>query len=296
MSPSRKIYGTDIYYEAYGRGETVMYLQSALGGLNPGAYYFAGRMSANYRVIIWDTPGSGRSGADIRDVPGEYHLDCEYIKGLLDELGEECVHIAGCSGGGEMGLLFASVYPERVKSLAMYRPADTTTAPEREITKARYYDIADAADISMVEAFRFSENPPGTRFGNVSRWLSLLGQPDRERLMSMDNRKFAAVMRRWGDCMSAPGFYRAHLTDEELGRLTFPVLICVCPDDFHPACLGEELHRLLPRSELASAGGHRSEEDMYNDRIDENLFGGFTGFVDMYSDFMGRLSGRGVKL
>lgn len=289
MSPSRKIYNTDIYYEAYGRGETIMYLQSALGGLNPGAYYFAGRMSGNYRVIIWDTPGSGSSGADIRDVPSEYHLACEYIKGLLDDLGEEQVHIAGCSGGGEMGLLFAHAYPERVRSLAMYRPADTTTAPEREITKARYYDLADAADISMAAAFELSENPPGTRFGNISRWLSSLRQTDRERLMSMNNREFAAVMRQWGDYMSAPGFYRAHLTDEQLRKLTFPVFICTCPDDFHPACLGEELHSLLPCSELASAGGYRREEEMYNGLSDENAFGGFTGFVDMYEEFMGRL-------
>ena len=39
----------EIMYEAYGSGETVVYLQSILGGINPGAYYFAGRLSRRFR-------------------------------------------------------------------------------------------------------------------------------------------------------------------------------------------------------------------------------------------------------
>lgn len=48
--------GVNIYYEAYGDGTPTVYLQSPLGGINPGAYYFAGRMSAYSQTIIWDSP------------------------------------------------------------------------------------------------------------------------------------------------------------------------------------------------------------------------------------------------
>ena len=46
------------YYEAYGKGNIIVYLQSPLGSLNPGAYYFAGRLSGQFRVMVWNDPGS----------------------------------------------------------------------------------------------------------------------------------------------------------------------------------------------------------------------------------------------
>lgn len=147
--PKRYVNDINIMYEAYGKGDTVVYLQSVLGGINPGAYFFAGRLSRSFRVVIWDGPNCGQSGTIIKETPSEYHLACEYLAGLLDALGESSVHIAGCSGGGEMGLLFSALYPDRVKSLAVYRPTDTTSEAERGIVKARYFGIADAAAISM---------------------------------------------------------------------------------------------------------------------------------------------------
>ena len=59
--PKRFVHDIDIMYEAYGHGETIVYLQSVLGGINPGAYYFAGRMSNDFRVIIWDGPNHLRA-------------------------------------------------------------------------------------------------------------------------------------------------------------------------------------------------------------------------------------------
>ncbi len=292
MSPIRNACDTNIYYEAYGKGETVLYLQSVLGGINPGAYYFAGRISKKHRVIIWDGPNCGQSGVVIKDTQSEYHLACEYIKGLLDELGEKSVHIAGCSGGGEMGLLFAGLYPDRVKSLAMYRPTDTSCEIERAIVEARYYDLARAADISMENAVKYSENPSEGRFKNVSRWLAELCRRDSEKILGINGSDFARIMRRWGDQMSSPDFYRGHMSDEELGKINIPVLICTCPDDYHPQRLGDDLHRALPGSMLVSAGEYRRENEIYNEAEDENLFGGFTGFIDCYEDFINEKASR----
>ncbi|MCM1431481.1 MAG: alpha/beta hydrolase [Muribaculaceae bacterium] len=284
--PKRFVNDTDIMYEAYGRGETIVYLQSVLGGINPGAYYFAGRMSKNFRVIIWDGPNCGQSGVSIKHTDSEYHLACEYLAGLLDVLGEKSIHIAGCSGGGEMGLLFTHLYPDRVKSLAMYRPTDTSCTIEREVIRARYFDIAQRAEKSMREAISYSGNPPAEGFGNCSRWLADLYRKEKNKILEMDNRVFAEIMQTWGKWMENPLFYRANLCDRDLSGIKIPVLICPCPDDYHPESLAENLHDRLPNSTYIPSKKHRSQREIYDEAHDENAFGGFVDYVDEYEKFM----------
>lgn len=284
--PKRFVNDTDIMYEAYGKGETVVYLQSVLGGINPGAYYFAGRLSKNFRVMIWDGPNFGQSGVTIKNVPSEYHLACEYLAGLLDALGESPVHIAGCSGGGEMGLLFAHLYPDKVKSLAMYRPTDASCEIESEIIKARYFDIAEAAERSMRAAVEYSENPPRTRFGHISGWLAELYRKDSEKILGLNNNEFAEILTHWGKWMNSPNFYRANISDEELQKIKIPALIFPCSDDYHPERLAVDLHKNLSGSVYIPSERYRAENEIYNAERDENAFGGFTDFVDGCEKFI----------
>lgn len=277
-----------ILYEAYGTGEPLVYLQSVLSGINPGAYYFAGRMSKQFKVILWDGPNCGGSGVSIRNTPSEYHLACEALAKLLDGLGISSVHLAGCSGGGEMGLLFAHLYPDRVKSLAMYRPTDTSCKIEQEVIKARYFDLAKAAEHSMENAVAYSQNPPVSKFGTLSRWIADLYQKDPEKILQLNHREFTEIMHSWGNWMTNPLFYRANLSDLELAEIKLPVLLYPCPDDYHPEQLAEDLHRHLPNSFLISDQKRRSEEEIYNAPKDENPFGGFGDFVDEYDKFAER--------
>jgi len=276
----------NIWYEAYGKGDTIIYLQSVLGGINPGAYYFAGRLSEKFRVLIWDGPNCGQSGTTIKAAPSEYHLHCEYLEGLLNLLGENAVHIAGCSGGGEMGLLFAHLYPQKVKSLAMYRPTDTSCGLEQEIIRARYFDLANAARHSMRDAVELSEKPPQTRFGSVTRWLAELFFKDDKKILSMNNNEFSEIMECWGKWMGDPLFYRACLSDDELGKIEIPVLIFPCSDDYHPERLAADLHDNLPNSTYIPSEKHRTESEIYNAEKADNPFGGFADFVDAYQKFM----------
>ncbi|MCX4354872.1 MAG: alpha/beta hydrolase [Oscillospiraceae bacterium] len=276
----------NIWYEAYGSGDTIVYLQSVLGGINPGAYYFAGRLSENFKVIIWDGPNCGQSGMTIRKTLSEYHLHCEYLAALLDAIGERSVHIAGCSGGGEMGLLFAHLYPDKVKSLAMYRPTDTSCELEREIVKARYFDIAEASKVSMCEVVEFSKNPPKTRFGNISRWIAEVYFKNGEKILDIDNKEFSEIMTSWGKWMSDPLFYRACLDDEKLAKIKIPVLIFPCSDDYHPERLAVDLHNGLPNSVYIPSIKHRLEREIYDADNADNPFGGFVDFVDAYQEFM----------
>lgn len=283
--PKRMVHDTEIRYEAYGTGAPIVYLQSVLGGINPGAYYFAGRLSKNFKVLLWDGPNCGQSGAAIKNTVSEYHLACAYLAGLLDMLGLSSVHLAGCSGGGEMGLLFAHLYPGRVRSLAMYRPTDTSCQIEREIVQARYFDLADAAEKSMSNAVEYSRNPPAKPFGSLSGWLADLVRKDSEKILELDHREFAETMRNWGNWMGNPLFYRANLCDADLQKIDIPVLICPCPDDYHPKRLARDLHSLLPQSTCIPACSYRSPDEIYDAPEDENPFGSYGNFVDEYEKF-----------
>lgn len=274
-----------IYYEAYGAGETVVYLQSPLGGINPGAYYFAGRLSAHFRVLIWDSPNTGRSGVSLRKTPSEWHLCCQYLKELLDALGESAVHLAGCSGGGEMGLLFAHLYPDCVRSLAMYRPTDSASSAEQELFRARYFRLAEIVRTSSVsEAVEYSKSPPPSRFSGVSRWLWEIYEKDRDALLAFQGGDLAELLEGWGKWASEPLFYRANLSDAELSAITVPTLLCPCADEYHPERLSADLNEHLPNATLIPSARVRSEAEIYN-ALEEHPFGGFTNFVNEYEKF-----------
>lgn len=285
--PKQYVTDANIYYEAYGTGDTVIYLQSPYGGLNPGAYYFAGRLSGHFNVIIWDGPNNGQSDVVIKDTPSEYHLYCSCLKGLLDDLNVKSAHLAGCSGGGEMALLFAHLYPDMAESVALYRPTDTTSSIEKEIIKARYYDIAEfAQNHSMEEVIAYSENPPQTRFGHISKWIADLCHKDREKILGIKSENFSKIMCAWGDWMGSPTFYRANLSDSDLQKITVPVLVAACSDDNHPESIALDLHEYLPTSTYIPSSKHRTESEIYGAKYEEHPFGGFVDFVNDYEKFI----------
>lgn len=285
--PKQYITDAKIYYEAYGQGETIVYLQSTLGGINPGAYYFAGRLSGHFRVIIWDGPNNGQSDVILRDTLSEYHMYCSCLKELLSGLHISSAHLSGCSGGGEMALLFAHLYPEMTKSIAMYRPTDTTSSIEAEIIRARFHEVAEfAQNHTMEEVAAYSADPPRTRFGRCSAWIAELCRKDREKILKIPPKDFSSLMKSWGDWMASKTFYRANLSDAELRKITVPALISPCPDDYHPESIALELSSHLPNAVYRPSGTHRTEEEIYHAPEEAHPFGGFVQFVNHYEKFM----------
>ena len=75
------------------------------------------QLGASHRILIPDLPGFGDSSA-VADDP-EFGVDIQLTRLIqwLDALGLKKVHIGGHSMGGRIAFLFASRYPDRVKSL-----------------------------------------------------------------------------------------------------------------------------------------------------------------------------------
>lgn len=103
-----------IFYQDTGAGEPLMFLHGGLLSSDfsaPQIDFFAGK----FRVIAPDRRGHGRTSDS--EQPITYELMAADMVELLDHLGLNSVSIVGFSDGGNVGLVMASSYPDRVKML-----------------------------------------------------------------------------------------------------------------------------------------------------------------------------------
>lgn len=106
-----------VYYEESGNGDAVLLTPgfslniSDVSALNE-------TLSARYRVIAADLPGSGQSGPQPREYTRTYHTDdARVLLRLLESLGIAQAHLVGFSDGGESSLVMAGLDPGRVRSV-----------------------------------------------------------------------------------------------------------------------------------------------------------------------------------
>lgn len=106
-----------LYCEVHGapEGEPII-LSSGLGG---SASYWTPNLPAlceNYRVILYDHRGTGRSERKLPD-PTTIESMADDLATLMDGLGIENAHIIGHAAGGLAGLMLALKAPYRVRKL-----------------------------------------------------------------------------------------------------------------------------------------------------------------------------------
>ncbi|MCS3417676.1 2-hydroxy-6-oxonona-2,4-dienedioate hydrolase [Pseudomonas sp. BIGb0450] len=111
-----------LHYNDIGQGtETVVMLH----GSGPGASGWANfnrniepLVNAGYRVILMDCPGWSKSDPIVSE-GSRSHLNAQALKGLLDALDLDQVHIVGNSMGAHTTVAFALDYPERIGKLVL---------------------------------------------------------------------------------------------------------------------------------------------------------------------------------
>src|SRR5215218_10000008 len=90
-----------VYYEESGSGEPLLLLPG-WGGTIDELAQLRETLSANFRVIAADLPGSGKSGPQPRTyTPTYYQDDAPVFLALLDGIGASPAHLVGFSDGGE---------------------------------------------------------------------------------------------------------------------------------------------------------------------------------------------------
>ncbi len=106
-----------IYYEVYGKGNTVVLLHGGLFGSTIEMADFIDSLSKTFQVIAISTRGHGKSEI------GSDSLTLEQRAGdvlnVINEVTKEKVSIIGFSDGGYTAYKFASLYPDRVNKMVV---------------------------------------------------------------------------------------------------------------------------------------------------------------------------------
>lgn len=113
--PYIKLDELNLYYEEFGRGETVLFLHSHF---SRGLLAFSGQIlafSGHYRCIYPDFRGHGRTKCDCLD--WNSRMIADDMADFLDALGIKYAHLVGYSCGAYVGCYMAAKYPDKVKSL-----------------------------------------------------------------------------------------------------------------------------------------------------------------------------------
>ena len=106
----------DLHYEERGAGDALVLLH----GNGESSSYFSRQLEcfgSGYRVVAVDTRGHGASPRGT--APFTLSQFADDLKAFLDGMGLNRVDLLGFSDGGNIALIFALRYPERIKKLIL---------------------------------------------------------------------------------------------------------------------------------------------------------------------------------
>ncbi|MBS1508654.1 MAG: alpha/beta fold hydrolase [Bacteroidetes bacterium] len=108
--------GISIYYEEYGKGDTLLLLHGNSQSVRAFDKQIP-ELSNYFHVIAMDSRGQGYSSEDGK--PLTYELMAEDVIAFLNKLKIKKVKLLGWSDGGNTGLIIAMKYPDKLTKLAV---------------------------------------------------------------------------------------------------------------------------------------------------------------------------------
>ena len=124
-----RVNGKDIFLAEAGIGAPVVLLHGGGPGASGVSNYARNiePLAENFRVIVPDMPGYGRSSKGV-DRSDPFGYLAKHIRGMLDQLGIERAHLVGNSYGGSCALRLALDSPHRVDRLVLMGPGGVGTS------------------------------------------------------------------------------------------------------------------------------------------------------------------------
>ncbi len=120
-----------LYYEIHGEGEPLIGLHYGAGSTRAWKDQVQA-FSGDFTFIIYDRLGHGRSGHHLAYEEGYLENRANELGELMSGLGLGPAHLCGLCEGGAVAVVFASLFPERVKTLVLqgvgYHTTDQTIA------------------------------------------------------------------------------------------------------------------------------------------------------------------------
>ena len=204
-----------IYYEVYGKGESILILHG--GGV--GSPYELGKildeLKKSHRIIVMSTRGHGRS--EIGHSPLTYKQKADDALAVLNDLGISApIQILGFSDGAYTAYEIAALYPARVERI---------TAIGAGTLKAGYY----SPEINLDDLEKLDE-----KFFAAQK--KIRPEPERWQEFLSDYMKF------WSE---------QNIGAETFGKIKCPALLIVGDEDDHaPIITVLEAHQLIENSRL----------------------------------------------
>ena len=213
--PKMTVNECTLAYEVLGEGPSVVFTPGGRAGLEV-TCQLAEQLSSRYRVLIYDRRNCGASEVSIAGSSSEWEIWADDVHALLERLDMSPAYVGGGSSGAALSLLVAHRHPKDVKGLLLLcPPTDDPGVHESLLHKEMYAQYAELAESKGMQAVvetpyyaeRIEQNPA-----------------NRERLLSMDPKEFATVMRRW-NAFPTYGTHYFGLTDEMLSRAEERVMV-----------------------------------------------------------------------
>ncbi|MCE2440498.1 MAG: alpha/beta hydrolase [Candidatus Latescibacteria bacterium] len=122
--PYTSINGFRMFYDVRGEGDVIAFVHGGFPSLDmhlradaTGAWGWEMDFASEFRYVMYDRRGCWLSSRPESgyDLENQAHDLAE----LLDHLNIESAHVIGSSAGGPIAILFATQYPERVRTLAL---------------------------------------------------------------------------------------------------------------------------------------------------------------------------------
>ena len=208
--------GTNIGYTDEGSGFPVVFVHGF--PMDHAAWYdFVQPLTANYRVILPDNAGFGKTSLPKHDVTMDYYADC--IKAILDAEKISSCLMMGHSMGGYMVLNFAQRFPDYLKGFGLF----SSTA----------YADDDAKKLNRIEVAGNARKVSGAEFvgGMLHKLFAESYAINHEEQIS-DLKKY------FGNAATSEGIAQASLamglradTSDVLKNAKVPVLFIIGKDD-----------------------------------------------------------------
>jgi len=237
-----RINGVSLHYEVLG-GEGPWVALSPGGRrsleiVEPLARQLADR---GHRVLVHDRRNCGASDVVIDGDDSEYEIWADDLHRLLLQLGGLPAYVGGSSSGCRTSLLFALRHPEAVRGLLLWRVTGGRFACER-LAQEYYGQYITAAQQGGMAAVCEMEH-----------WKERIEAraENRDALMKLSPERFIAVMSHWREYFLAGADLPViGATETELRSIKVPTCIVPGNDLTHGRQTGENLGRLIERSEV----------------------------------------------
>src|SRR6266478_2123711 len=240
--PLAQVRGVNINYKVL--GDHGPWVALSPGGRRDisGIELLAGKVAeTGHRVVVFDRRNCGASDVVIDGQDSEYEIWADDIHELLRQLGALPAFIGGRSSGCRTSLLFAWCHPEAVKGLLLWRVTGGRFACERLAEEYYGQYIAAAKQGSMAKVCE------------MEHWKERIeARPqNRDALMKITPERFITVMSHWREYfLKGADLPVIGASEEELKSIKVPACIVPGNDNTHGRQTGENLGRLLPKSEV----------------------------------------------